>query len=165
MVRGTFRHPDRSQRVVAYGFTGFLVLILATGAGLQIYNWTSVLPGLAHDDRETARSFVGVYEWIKYNTPAETNVLWENDTALYLATGRHSAAFLIPTRQYYAKGTDEDAALYRTIDQYAREHSLGYVMLPKVGMHRNDEILASAAKNPGLRKVYEEAGAVLYRVE
>ncbi len=44
LVQAAFRHKDRSQRVVAYGFTGFLLLILLTGAGLQVYNWIAIIP-------------------------------------------------------------------------------------------------------------------------
>ncbi len=86
MVRGAFRHPDRSQRVVAYAFAGFLVAILATGAGLQVYMWASVLPDLAREDRRNARSFHESYEWIASHIDVTSNILWENDTALYLST-------------------------------------------------------------------------------
>lgn len=165
LVRGAFRHPDRSQRAVAYGFAGFLIAILAVGAGLQIYMWTSVLPGLARDDRQNARAFQNVYDWIKSNTPENANILWENDTALYLETGRHSASFLIPTRQYYAKGADQDLDLYQGIDRYAREHDLQYVMLPRAGPHRRDDVLGAAAGNRGLVKIHEDGGAVVYRVQ
>ncbi len=165
LVRKTFAHPDRSQRRVAYAFAGFLIAVLATGAGLQIYMWVNVVPGLFREDRQNGRDFQVAYEWIQANTPENTNILWENDTALYLATGRHGASFLIPTRHYYAKGTDEDSELYRGIDQYAREHSLGYVMLPKVGPSRKDENLELASKNAGLTRIHEDSGAVVYRVE
>ena len=164
LVRKAFHHPDRSQRRVAYAFAGFLIAILAAGAGLQIYMWVNVIPGLLHEDREDGRTLQVAYTWIQANTREHENILWENDTALYLTTGRHAAAFLVPTRHSYAKGTD-DLELYKGIDQYAREHSLGYVMLPEIGPHRRDEILESAAKNHSLKEIHEDQGAVLYRVQ
>ena len=164
LVRKAFSHPDPSQRRVAYGFAGFLIAILVTGAGLQIYMWVSVIPGLMREDRKDARAFEPTFNWVRANTPDHDNVLWENDTAFYLETGRRGAAFLIPTRHSYAKG-DDDLDLYQQIDQYAREHSLAYVILPKEGPHNREDVLRSAARNPGLMKIHDEPGAVVYRVQ
>jgi hypothetical protein len=164
LVRAAFRHRDRSQRVVAYGFAGFLIAVLATGAGLQVYMWASVIPAQARDDRENARQFDSVYAWIAQNTDPGARIVWENDTRLYLATGRHAAAFLIPTRQWYRSENDEDVAAYRRIDQYAGELGLDMVVLPKVGPHRNDDVLKGAAENPNLLLLHEEQGGVIYTV-
>ena len=164
LVRTAFHHKDRSQRVVAYGFAGFLIAILALGAGLQIYMWGNVIPGQASDDRANAAQYASVYRWIESNTPRDRNVLWENDTALYLSTGRHAVAFLIPTRQWYRSENEEDLALYNRIDEYAREHKLDYVILPEVGPHRNDEVLKAVARNGNLGQVHEETGGIVYRV-
>jgi hypothetical protein len=149
---------------VAYGFAGFLVVILAIGAGLQVYMWVNVIPEMARDDRANTRAFHSLYRWIESNTPAGVNVLWEDDTALYLATGRHGLLFLIPAREGYEHEDDQQVAWYRKVDQYARDHNLSYVMLTKMGPHRNDQILQDAAKNERLERVYEEAGGVVYKL-
>jgi hypothetical protein len=164
LVRQAFHHKDRSQRAVAYGFAGFLVAILALGAGLQIYMWINVIPGQARDDRANRESYARLYQWIESNTPQDANTLWENDTALYLSTGRLAVAFLIPPRQWYRSENDEDLESYRRIDEYARAHNLQYVILPAVGPHRNDEVLKVAAGNTKLEKIHEETGGVVYRV-
>ena len=61
LVRKALAHPDRSQRVGAYGFAGFLIAILATGLGLNIYMWAGILPEMARSDRQNARSYDAVY--------------------------------------------------------------------------------------------------------
>ncbi len=38
-------------------------------------------------------------------------------------------------------------------------------MLPKIGPHRQDKVLELAAGNPGLQKIDEQAGTVLYKVQ
>jgi len=106
-----------------------------------------------------------MYAWIAQNLPADANVLWQDDTALYLATGRHSVSYVVPPRGFEATGGDAGEALrFRGIDRYAHEQHLGYVLVAKVGLRRNQEVLQVAAADPGLEFVHEEAGGVLYRV-
>ncbi len=164
LVRKALNHPDRSQRVVAYGFTGFVGLIIATGLALQIYMWANVIPGMARDDRANARAYASVYRWIEANTPVDANILWEVDTALYFATGRHSLELLIPPREWYATGNDRDIEHFRKIDEYARENKLSYVVLPNIGPHRNPDYLAAVKDNRNLEQVHEEAGGVVYKL-
>ncbi|MBZ5601022.1 MAG: hypothetical protein LAO79_01820 [Acidobacteriia bacterium] len=165
LVRTAFRHKDRSQRIVAYGFAGFLIAILATGAALQVYMWINVIPGQARDDRANAAEYASVYRWIVQNTPPDAKILWENDTNLYLSTGRHAVAFLIPTRQWYRSENDEDLASYRQIDQYARAQGLEYIVLPESGPHRNEDVLKSAEQNVSLEKLHEETGGIVYKLK
>jgi len=165
LVRTAFQHKDRSQRVVAYAFAGFLIAILGIGAGLQIYMWGSVIPEQVRSDRKNATEYVAVYQWIDANAPPGASILWENDTALYLLTGRHAVAFLIPPRQWYQSENDEDLASYRRIDEYARDHQLDFVVLPTAGPHRNAEVLKAAAENVNLEGIHQETGGVIYRVK
>ncbi|MDP9114981.1 MAG: hypothetical protein M3O20_15040, partial [Acidobacteriota bacterium] len=77
----------------------------------------------------------------------------------------HSVSYVVPPRQFEASGGDAgEAARFRGIDRYAREEHLDYVLLPKVGLRRNPEVLQIAAADPGLEFLHEEAGGVLYRV-
>ena len=165
LVRTAFQHKDRSQRVVAYAFAGFLIAILGIGAGLQVYMWVSVIPEQARSDRKNASEYAAVYRWMDANAPAGASILLENDTALYLLTGRHAVAFLIPPRQWYQSENDEDLASYRRIDEYARDHQVDFIVLPTVGPHRNPEVLKAAAENVNLEGIHEEAGGVIYRVK
>jgi hypothetical protein len=164
LVRKAFAHKDRSQRVVAYGFAGFLIAILATGAGLQVYMWVNVIPGQARDDRANAKHFASLYEWIRINTSPDAAVIWENATALYLFANRHSAAFLIPPRQWYKAEHDDDLAFYRRIDEYAGQN-YEFVMFPAVGPHRNEEILKAATENANLERIHEDTGGIIYKVQ
>lgn len=164
MVRRALKHPDRSQRVVAYAFTTFLALVLATGAALQLYMWVRIEPEMARDDRANTQAFQSVYRWIAANTPPDANILWEDDTALYFATGRHSLALLVPAKEWYEHETEGDLEHFRRIDEYAREHHLQYAILPKMGPHRNDAHLEALKENGNLELVHEETGGVVYRL-
>lgn len=147
------------------GLVTLLALVLTGGLILQICMDVGVLPRLARDDRSNGRAYHTMYAWIARNLPPDANILWQDDTALYLATGRHSVSYVVPPRQFESSGGDaEDAARFRGIDRYAREQHLGYVLVPKVGLRRNVEVLQIAAADPGLEFLHEEAGGVLYRV-
>ncbi len=163
LVRTALKHKDRSQRVVAYGFAGFLILVPAIGYGLQIYMWARILPEQARDDRTNAAHYGKVYDWIRRNTPREAAVIWENATALYLIAERHSAGLIIPSRHWYLEEEGE-LPYYRRIDEYARTQNYDFVMLPAIGPHRDEDVLKSAAENRNLERVYEDLGGVIYKV-
>ncbi len=155
----------RRRGLAVHGFAMVLVLILTGGLVLQICMDVGVIPQLARNDRLNARAYQSIYGWIAKNLPADANVLWQDDTALYLATGRHSVSYVVPPREFEATGGDAGEALrFRAIDKYAHQQHLGYVLLAKVGLRRNEEVLKAAAADPGLELVHEEAGGVLYRV-
>jgi len=165
LFRAAFTHRDRGQRVVAYGFAGFLITVLAAGAGLQIYMSLRVIPELYRNDRSDTLAYRSIYGWIANHLPAGPNILWQDDTALYLATGRHAASFVVPPREFKSTGGSAgEAARYRKIAEYARREHLDYVLLAKIGLRRNAEVLRDAAANPDLERVHEEEGGILYRV-
>jgi len=157
-VRIAFKHRDRSQRVVAYGFATLLATILTVGLGLQIYMTLSAVPEMYAGDRRNNRAFDNAYAWIKANLPSNANILWEQDVVYYLKTGRHAVSFPVPSRQWYAYGFDRDIDYYRKLDEFARTQHLSYILLNK------EALLRAAAANPNLEKIHEEPGAVLYRV-
>ncbi len=160
------RWVQQKQRSIAVrGLAVALGLILTGGAVLQICMDVGVVPQLAHNDRLNARAYQSMYAWIDRNLPADANILWQDDTALYLATGRHSVSFVVPPREFEATGGDAgEAARFRGIDSYAREQHLSYVLLAKVGLRKNQEVLREAAADKGLELIHEEAGGALYRV-
>jgi hypothetical protein len=165
LFRTAFAHRDRSQRIVAFGFAGFLITVLAVGAGLQMYMGLRVVPELFRDDRSNTLAYSSIYRWISNHLPADANILWQDDTALYLATGHHAASFVVPPREFKRTGGSAgEAGRYRRIAEYARQQHLGYVLFAKIGLRRNDEVLRDAAANPDLEQVHEEEGGILYRV-
>jgi len=165
MVELAARVQQQNRGLAVRGLAMVLVLVLTGGVVLQICMDVGVLPQLARNDRSNARAYRSMYAWIAQNLPADANVLWQDDTALYLATGRHSVSYVVPPREFEATGGDAGEALrFRGIDRYAHEQHLGYVLVAKVGLRRNQEVLQVAAADPGLEFVHEEAGGVLYRV-
>ena len=165
MVEGAAWVQRQPRGLAVRGFAMVLALVLTGGLVLQICMDVGVVPQLARNDRANARAYRSMYTWIARNLPADANILWQDDTALYLATGRHSVSYVVPPREFEATGGDSgEAARFRGIDRYAREQHLGYVLVAKIGLRRNQDVLNLAASDPGLEWVHEEAGGVLYRV-
>lgn len=154
-----------ARRLAAYSFAGCLVIVLTGGLVLQISMDVGVVPNLFRNDRANTRAYRSLYGWIANHLPADANILWQDDTALYLSTGRHSVSFVVPPREFEASGGDAgEAARYRRIAEYARQQHMDYVLLAKVGLRHNDEVLRDAAANPDLEPIHEEPGGILYRV-
>jgi len=165
LFRRATGHRNLAPRAVARTLACYVVTLLTAGLVLQICMDVSVVPQLARNDRANARAYRGIYDWIDQNLPAGANILWQDDTALYLATGHHSASFVVPPRQFEATGGDKgEAARFRGIAAYAREQHMGYILVPKVGLRRNEGVLKVAAADPQLEAVHQETGGILYRV-
>jgi hypothetical protein len=164
-LREAIGHRSRPRRVAAYSFGGCLVIVLTVGLVLQISMDVGVVPNLFRNDRANTLAYRSIYTWISSHLPADANILWQDDTALYLETGRHAVSFVVPPRDFEATGGDAgEAARYRKIAEYARQQHLDYVLLAKIGLRHNNEVLRDAAANPNLERVHEEEGGVLYRV-
>jgi len=165
VFRKAIADQSTARRLTAYSFAGCLVIVLTGGLVLEISMDVGVVPNLFRNDRANTLAFRSLYEWIANNLPADANILWQDDTALYLATGRHSVSFVVPPREFEATGGDAgEASRYRNIAEYARQQRLDYVLLAKIGMRHNDQVLREAAINPKLEPIHEEAGGILYRV-
>ena len=163
--RQAIAHRSHARRLAAYSVTGCLVTVVTCGLVLQVSMDVGVVPNLFRNDRANTLAYRSMYSWIARHLPAEANILWQDDTALYLATGHHSVSFVVPPREFEATGGDAgEATRYRRIAEYARQQHLDYVLLAKVGMRHNDQVLREAAANPNLEPVHEEDGGILYRV-
>jgi hypothetical protein len=163
--RQAIAHRSRARRVAAYSFGGCLVIVLTGGLVLQISMDVGVVPNLFRNDRANTQAYRSIYRWIASHLPADANILWQDDTALYLETGRHAVSFVVPPREFEATGGDAgEAARYRKIAEYARQQHLDYVLLAKIGLRHDNEVLRDAAANPNLERVHEEEGGILYRV-
>jgi hypothetical protein len=155
----------RARSLAAYTFAGCLVTVLTIGLVLQLSMDVGVVPNLLRDDRANTLAYRSLYRWIAGHLPADANILWQDDTALYLSTGRYSTSFVVPPREFEATGGDAgEATRYRKIAEYARQQHMDYVLLAKIGLRHNDQVLRDAAANPQLEPVREEVGGILYRV-
>ena len=158
-------HRSRARRLVVFSISGCLVIVLTGGLVLQVSMDVGVVPKLFRNDRSNTLAYRSLYGWIASHLSPDANILWQDDTALYLATGRHAASFVVPPREFEATGGDAgEAARYRNIAEYARQQHLDYVLLSKIGLRHNDQVLRDATANPQLESVHEEAGGILYRV-
>jgi hypothetical protein len=163
--RQAIAYRSRIRRLAAYSVSGCVVTVLTVGLVLQICMDVGVIPNLFRDDRANTLAYRSIYRWIAAHLPPNANILWQDDTALYLATGRHAASFVVPPREFRSTGGEAgEAARYRRIVDYAHQQHLDYVLLAKIGLRHNTEVLRDAAVNPDLEPVHEEQGGVLYRV-
>ena len=163
--REVIAHSGRFQRMAAHSFAACLAILLTGGLVLQICMDVGVVPNLFRNDRANTLAYRSFYGWIAHRLPADANILWQDDTALYLATGHHSISFVVPPREFEATGRESgEASRYRKIAEYARQQHMDYVLLAKVGLRHNDQVLRDAAANPDLEAVHEEPGGILYRV-
>jgi hypothetical protein len=163
--REAIAYRSRIRHLAAYSVAGCLVTVLTVGLVLQICMDVGVIPKLFRDDRANTLAYRSIYGWIASHLPPDANILWQDDTALYLATGRHAVSFVVPPREFKATGGDAgEAARYRRIADYAHQQHLDYVLLAKIGLRHNAEVLRDAALNPDLEPVHEEQGGILYRV-
>ncbi len=163
--REVIARRGRPWRLAAYSFAGCLVTVLTAALVLQVSMDVGVVPSLFRNDRTNTRAYRSIYGWIASHLPADAKILWQDDTALYLATGRQSVSFVVSPREFEATGGDAgEAARYRKIAEYARQQHMDYVLLAKIGMRHNDQVLREAATNPKLEPVHEEEGGILYRV-
>ena len=164
-LREAIAHRSRARRLAAYSFVSCLVTVLTGGLVLQISMDAAVVPNLLRNDRANTMAYRSLYGWIANHLPADAHILWQDDTAMYLETGRHTASFVVPPREFEATGGDAgEAARYRRIAEYARRQHLDYVLLAKIGLRHNNEVLRDAAANPKLEAIHEEAGGILYHV-
>jgi hypothetical protein len=165
LFREAIAYRTHARRLAAYSFAGCLVTVLTVGLVLQISMEVGVVPKLFRDDRSNTLAYRSLYQWIVSHLPADANILWQDDTALYLATGHHSTSFVVPPREFEATGGEAgEASRYRRIAEYARQQHMDYVLLARIGLRHNDQVLRDAAANPNLEAVHEEEGGVLYRV-
>ena len=163
--RKTITHHGHARRLAAYSLGGCLAIILTGGLVLQISMDVGVVPNLFRNDRANALAYRSLYAWIASHLPADANILWQDDTALYLATGHHAVSFVVPPREFEATGGEAgEPSRYRRIADYARLQHMNYILLAKVGLRHNDKVLRDAAANPDLERVHEEPGGILYRV-
>ena len=91
-----------------------------------------VVPNLFRNDRSNTLAYRSIYGWIANHLPADANILWQDDTALYLATGHHTVSFVVPPREFEATGGDAgEAVRYRRIAEYARAAAPGLRLVGK----------------------------------
>jgi hypothetical protein len=163
--RQAIAHRSRAGRLAAYTFAVYVVTVLSGGLVLQISMDVGVVPNLFRNDRANTLAYRSIYSWIANHLPADANILWQDDTALYLATERHAVSFVVPPREFEATGGDAgDSARYSKIAEYAHQQHLDYVLLAKIGLRHSVEVLREAAANPKLERIHEEEGGILYRV-
>ncbi|MFN3322025.1 MAG: hypothetical protein ACK5AZ_00895 [Bryobacteraceae bacterium] len=146
------------------------------GAAIAVFLWWNVyvidlryLPDLEEGERAILEDSKATYRWIAANLPPDARLLSDQDPAIYLYTGRAAMRPDLPTRYLYRDELDAFAARSFALDEFAREHNLGYLMITPMDIqlrpeHRR-EILRRIKENTNFGLLFDAPAAKLYKVE
>lgn len=170
MIQSGFRHPDRSQRVVATALAGAAGLLLASSLGFQLYLTAVYLPEDARTYRDRHRIERDVLTWIKENTPPSATILTPRDPALFLATGRHAISRPVPPIYWYRQDREGTLEYARTLVPFARDHGLAYAYYNGIDFgwtvmtaEEDAETAKAIRSNAGLEEVFTHSGTAVFK--
>ncbi len=103
MLRSAFRHKDKEQRVVAYGFAAVVASIVLATLALQFFMAFSFLDDAEKQYRAKLTDMRAAYAWIEANVPDNAKVLSNDDPILYLYSGRRGHVVPLAPRHWYAE--------------------------------------------------------------
>ena len=168
LCRAGMRHPDRSQRVVAFGLKSVAATLLAGALLLQLYVGQIFMPQDAQQHRTERASRVQTYAWARANLPAGAAVLSTEDVLFFLYTGHHAMRAVPPTRYWYREDRTAMVNWFTEPQPFARDHGLSYLEFSGGDRSQGvDDESATAIEHkirtsPELNPLYATSEATLY---
>ena len=169
-IRAGFRHPLRSQRVVAVMIGGVFAAIIV-GAGVsQAVTLTSLMPNMLDRQRLRVIAQRQAYDWIDRNLPSDATVMAAMDPLLYLYTGRHSCQIVVPTVYWYREDPKGALKHYENLVAFAKEQRMDYLYLTYKDYARDmvepdhKEVIRAMRENKGLKLLKEFETGGIYRI-
>lgn len=107
------------------------------------------------------------FQWIRANTPADSNFLAAEELSLRRATGRHGIGFHFPTKLFYRNDSAGIFAYHRDIVARMRAENLQYLLIGPNDMELDlipatrEKVIAHWMTLPDLETVFESR---LYRI-
>ncbi len=170
-IRKGFSHKDGSQRIAARIMAAAVCTLFAACFMAQIFTVFNLLPSMMDGFRQRLERNKPAFSWVKNNLPADARILAEQDTLVYLYTGRKSANLIIPTVHMYRDEAKEIVAAYSGAIEYARLHGLNYLYLTKEDFRRDldvddyQKIQTSLANPVGVEKLYDKDGIRIFKLD
>ena len=169
-IRKGFHHKDSSQRVAAKIMAGAVSALFAGCLMAQLFTTFNLLPRMMDEFRQRLERNKPAFAWVKNNLPADARILAEQDTLVYLYTGRKSANLIIPTVHMYRDEPKQILAAYSDAVNYARKQNLNYLYLTKDDFRRDLDLedyqkIQKSLENPiGVAKVYDQGGIRIFKL-
>lgn len=170
-IRKGFHHKDSSQRMAAKIMAAAVSALFAGCLMAQLFTTFNLLPRMMDEFRQRLERNKPAFAWVKNNLPADARILAEQDTLVYLYTGRKSANLIIPTVHMYRDEPKQIMAAYSDAVNYARKHNLNYLYLTKDDFRRDLDLedyqkIQKSLENPtGVAKVYDQGGIRIFKLD
>jgi hypothetical protein len=169
MCAANLQRPKIADRCAA------LVMLSLVGAfvgysGTLIYGGlTSYAPSVMASQRIWWKASALVFDWIRENTPADARFYANNETMLYLRTGRRGFSMpLTPPLRYETPANK--AAYLKHLPEVIRRNEGTYALLllgdvsPDLGDNGRNVALSALEKDPEFRPVFRYSEAVVFEV-
>ena len=170
MLRASFAHKDREQRVAAALFSAVVAGVFSIALVLQCYTTFVFLKASSDQKIAKVRDLEAAYSWIAANLPPSATVLSYDDPLLYLYTGRRGNYLPLLPRWWYSEDHASIVGAYRNVAQYCRARGLQYVYFTtedldrEVGPEDREQIGKTIRENPQLTAVFQAGIGTLYKV-
>jgi hypothetical protein len=171
MLRSAFGHKDIGQRVVAAGMAAFVAVLVLGALAVQCFMSFGYLYDSAAQQRAKLVDLRAAYTWIATNVPASSPVLSNDDTLLYLYSGRRGHWVPMSPRAWYAGDHASTIATYRNIADYCRSHGFEYFYSNTDDTSRwggdPEEVEAvrrAVQENPELKPVFASGFGTVYQI-
>jgi len=169
MLRAGLRHPDAGQRVVAAGMLLAAASILIGALGLQIYVGQALLPDQERAHRESNKSRVAIFAWIREKLPQDALLLSGEDALVFLNTGRHAMRRTLPPPYWYREDHARIVDWMSNVGPFSSEHGLTYFAFSGVdfregiGSDDREAIEKAIRSSPDLSPLIQTETATVYR--
>jgi hypothetical protein len=130
LMRGT----DAGQRRAAWVLSGIGLLVVGVVVQAQATVLTALLPEFMEGHRREWRRLAPAFAALRGSSEP---VLTEDDTLLYLATGRPSVSLLVPTLNWYREDWEARRAAFRDAAGYARQQGIRWFLLRESDFSRD----------------------------
>ncbi len=162
--------PERSERIAAAlgaGAIAACALFITASTVAGLFWFLPRLFGAYEADLAARRP---VYQWIANNSPKNANVFAYDDPLIYLYAQRRSCNLPIPTRLYYHNDDAGIDRLLHSIDSFARQNRLDYVLLTPGDFYRDlhengaRHLSQAVQDSASFSQLYRTPNAAVYRL-
>jgi hypothetical protein len=168
LIRTARAHRQQSQRAAASVISGMAAAASVMACWMQGYMLFRTLPDMVRDSERLLAEQTTVYEWINQHVDPSEAILASNP-ALYLYTGRQTAAQILMPIDWYRDDKSDVMAAFRDLPAYAAANRLAYLYIrdSEYGKMLAPEQAAEARRavetNPALRLVFRSKDATVFQ--
>ena len=167
LIRKAWAHRLFSQKVAACGISGVAVAAVLVAVWMQGYMLLRTLPDMVRENERLLAERTEVYAWIQQHADPNAAVLAANP-ALYLYTGRQTAAQILVPIYWYRDDKAELLAAFRDLPAYAAANHLAYLYIHDseyakfLGSQESEEARRALEASPALRPVFRVKQATMF---